>query len=330
MTTKRKITTIALVALAFAVSLTLGLMANRSADAKTNKMTAASAAALGTQFFYQGVQVYALGANNNTLYLLNGSTFNRVGAIAPVAGTLAECDFRALNNQLYCVDDRSNIYLVNPANAQATLVAALNPPLNSGTQIDADFNPQADAIRYIGNNDLNYAIVKDANGNFNTVAVQTPVAFVAGDVNAGVNPNIVGGAYSQNQPNRPLTLYFAIDSSLDKMLTIAAKNAAGSSQTGGGGLQTVGTIYDQAGSVDITPDSGYDIATYPQFGNLDVGWIATGNPGAVKITTFFNVQIPNNLPLGQQQNVGGTSLAVTFSDGQTAVGDIFIGIVGQN
>jgi hypothetical protein len=331
MTTKRKITTIALVALAFAV--TLGLLVNRSADAKINNTTAAAAAGLSAQqFFYNGVGVYALGANNNTLYLLNVSTatFNRVGAIAPVNGTVAECDFRPLNSQLYCVTDNGNSYLVNPANAQATLVGTLSPSINSGTALLYDFNPMADAIRYIGANNLNYAVVKDANGNFNTVAVQTPVAFAAGDINQGNDPNLVAGAYSQNQPNRPVTLFYAIDSNANNIVTIANKNATGSSNTGGGSLQTVGKLYDQNGLVILGANSGYDIATYPNLGFLDIGWILSGGvSGGPKITTFFNVQINPNLPIGQVQNVGGTSLAVTASDGNVSFGDIMITPPGQ-
>lgn len=319
MTKKRKITTITLTLLAFAISLTLGLMGNRSAHAKT---TAGISAAASAQFFYQGVQVYALGANNNTLYQLNGSTFNRIGAIGPVNGTVAECDFRTATNVLYCVTDTSNIYTVNPANAQAQQIGTLSPALNSGTQILVDINPMADAFRYIGNNDLNYAITKNANGVFNTIAVQTAVAFAAGDVNAGKNPNLVAGAYTQNQNNRPLTLFYAWDSNLNQAITIANKTATGSSNTGGGQLQTVGTLFDQSGAVDITPNSGFDVSTFPQFGNLDVGWLITDN----KLTTFFTVQIPSNLTLGTLQNVGGTSMAITASDGNRSYSDIMVSI----
>lgn len=316
----RKITTITLSALVFAVSLTFGLMGNRSAHAKTNMNL--STTNLSAQFFYQGVQVYALGANNNTIYQLSGSTFNRIGAIGPVTGTVAECDFRAANNQLYCITTTNNIYTVNPANGQATQIGTLSPALNSGTTLLVDFNAMADAIRYIGSNDLNYAVVKNANGVVNTVAVQTPVAFVSGDVNQGANPNLVAGAYDYNQPNQPFTTFYAFDSNLDKLITIATRTATGSSNTGGGQLQTVGTLFDQSGAVDITPNSGFDISTFPQFGNLNVGWLLTDR----KLTTFFSVQVPMTLPLGQQQNVGGQSMAVTASDGNTSYSDIMVSI----
>jgi hypothetical protein len=326
MNMKKKATILTFITLAFAVSLTAGLIGKHSASAKTgvnsSTVTVPSTAGLGAQFFYAGVQVYALGASNNTLYLLSGSTFNRVGAISPVNGTVAECDFRPLNNQILCVTNTSNIYTVNPDNARATFVGALTPAINSGVGLLLDFNPMADAIRYIGSNDLNYAIVKNSAGNFNTVAVQTPVAFAVGDVSAGANPNLVAGAYDNNLPGLATTTFFAWDASLNKLVTIADRLANGSSNTAGGRLQTIGTLFDQNGQVDITPNAGFDITTFPQAGNLNVGWLITNG----KLTTFFSVQVPNTIPLGQQQNIGGISQAVTASDGNNQYSDIMVTI----
>ena len=133
MTMKKKLAVVTFITLAFVFSSTSGLMGNHAVNAKTNvnpsTATAPSTASLSAQFFYAGVQVYALGANNNSLYLLSGSRFNRVGAISPVNGTIAECDFRPLNNQLICVTNTSNVYTVNPANASATFVGALSPAI---------------------------------------------------------------------------------------------------------------------------------------------------------------------------------------------------------
>jgi Domain of unknown function (DUF4394) len=326
MTIKKKLIALTFIMLAFAVSLTSGLIGKHSASAKTSvnssTMIVPSTASLGAQFFYPGVQVYALGATNNTLYLLSGSTFNRVGAISPVNGTVAECDFRPLNNQLLCVTNTSNIYTVNPDNARATFVGTLTPAINSGVGLLLDFNPMADAIRHIGSNDLNYAIVKNSAGNFNTVAVQTRVAFAAGDVSAGVNPNLVAGAYDNNLSGLATTTFFAWDASLDKLVTIADRVASGSSNTAGGKLQTIGALFDQNGKVDITPTAGFDITTFPQAGNLNVGWLITNR----KLTTFFSVQVPNTIPLGQQQNLGGISQAVTASDGNNQYSDVMVTI----
>ncbi|HEY7184838.1 MAG TPA: DUF4394 domain-containing protein, partial [Blastocatellia bacterium] len=218
------------------------------------------------------------------------------------------------------VTDTGGFYTVNLANAQATQVATLAP--NNNTSQMLDINPMADAFRWIGTNELNYAITKGANGVFNNVAVQTPVAYIQGDPNAGVNPNVVGGAYDNNQNGLATTTFYFVDSATNQVGTINDRTAAGSSNTGGGRLQTVGALFDQRGRVSITPNSGFDIATFPRLGNLNVGWLVTDG----KLTTVYTVQIPNSIPVGSIVNLGGTSQPLVGSDGQTQFSDVMIPI----
>jgi hypothetical protein len=322
--TMKKISTGTFITLALATSLTLGLMSIHSAKAKTNLniITTSVPSAISLSAQISGVTAYFIGAGNNALYVLrSGSTIaNRVGVIGPVNGTVREGDFRTATNQLYVVTDSGNFYTVNLANAQATNVATLSP--NNNTSQMLDINPMADAFRWIGTNELNYAIVKNANGVFNTVAVQTPVAYIQGDPNAVVNPNIVGGAYDNNQNGLATTTFYFVDSATNQFGTINDRTAAGSSNTGGGRLQTVGALFDQQGRVNITPNSGFDIATFPQLGNLNVGWLVTDG----KLTTVFTVQIPNTIPVGSVINLGGSSQPLVGSDGQTRFSDVMIPI----
>jgi len=322
--TIKKISTGTFITLAIATSLTYSLMRIHSAKAKTNLNTITAPAPSAVTFSAQisGITAYFIGAGNNTLYVLRpGSTIaNRVGVIGPVNGIVREGDFRTATNQLYVVTDSGNFYTVNLANAQATQVATLSP--NNNTSQMLDINPMADAFRWIGTNELNYAIVKNANGVFNTVAVQTPVAYIQGDPNAVVNPNIVGGAYDNNQNGQATTTYYFADSATNQFGTINDRTAAGSSNTGGGRLQTVGALFDQQGRVNITPNSGFDIATFPQLGNLNVGWLVTDG----KLTTVFTTQIPNTIPVGSSVNLGGFSQPLVGSDGQTRFSDVMIPI----
>jgi hypothetical protein len=322
--TMKKLSTGTFITLALATSLTFGLMSIHSAKAKTNLNTITtsvpSAVSLSAQI--SGVTAYFIGAGNNALYVLRpGSAIaNRVGVIGPVNGTVREGDFRTATNQLYVVTDRGNFYTVNLANAQATQMATLSP--NNNTSQMLDINPMADAFRWIGTDELNYAIVKNANGVFNTVAVQTQVAYIQGDPNAVVNPNIVGGAYDNNQNGLATTTFYFVDSATNQFGTINDRTAAGSSNTGGGRLQTVGALFDQQGRVNITPNSGFDIATFPQLGNLNVGWLVTDG----KLTTVFTTQIPNTIPVGAIINLGGSSQPLVGSDGQTQFSDVMIPI----
>jgi dipeptidyl aminopeptidase/acylaminoacyl peptidase len=312
------------ITLAFAASLTLGLTSIHSAKAKTNlnSVTTSAAPAASASAQVPRVTSYFIGAGNNALYVLTpGSTIaNRVGVIGPVDGTVTEGDFRTATNQLYVVTDTGNFYTVNLANAQATQVATLTP--NNNTSQMLDINPMADAFRWIGTNELNYAITKGANGVFNTVAVQTPVAYIQGDPNAGVNPNIVGGAYDNNQNGLATTTFYFVDSATNQVGTINDRTAAGSSNTGGGRLQTVGALFDQNGRVNITPNSGFDIATFPRLGNLNIGWLVTDG----KLTTVYTVQIPSSIPVGSIVNLGGMSQPLVGSDGQRRFSDVMIPI----
>jgi hypothetical protein len=314
MNMKKKLTILTLLALAFAVSMTFGLMGNHSADAKTNLNSSSLSAQIS------GVQVFALGANNNTLYSLSGSTFNRIGAISPVNGTVRECDFRTANNQLMCVTNTGNFYTVNPANASATLVATLSPN-NPNSQL-LDINPVLDAFRWVGTDELNLAIVRNAAGVFNTVATQTSFAYVAQDVNAGVNPNLVAGGYDNNQNGLATTTFFIFDSGTNQAVTIADRNATGSSNTGGGQLVTIGSVFDQNGRVTITPNSGFDIATFPRLGNLNAGFLLTTG----KLSLLFTAQVPNIVTPGQTQNLGAISQGVVGSDGNNQWADVMIPI----
>jgi dipeptidyl aminopeptidase/acylaminoacyl peptidase len=320
----KKLTTGTFITLALAASLTFGLMSIHSAKAKTNPntITASAPSTVSLSAQITGVTVYFIGAGNNTLYVLRSgsTTANRVGVIGPVNGTVTEGDFRTANNQLYVVTDRGNFYTVNLTNARATQVATLSP--NNNTSRMLDINPMADAFRWIGTNELNYAIAKGANGVFNTVVVQTPVAYIQGDRNAGVNPNIVGGAYDNNQNGLATTTFYFVDSATNRFGTINDRTAAGSSNTGGGRFQTVGALFDQNGRVNITQNSGLDIATFPRLGNLNVGWLVTDG----KLTTVITVQIPNTIPVGSTVNLGGTSQPLVGSDGQTQFSDVMVPI----
>jgi hypothetical protein len=320
--TKKKLTTLTLIALALAVSLTFGLMGNHSAKAKTSLNSSIAAASSAASFSAQltGVPVFALGAGNNRLYSLSGGTFNVIGTISPVNGTVTGCDFQTSTNVLYCVTNTGNFYTVNTANANASLVATLNP--NNPTSVNIDINPMANAFRWVGLDESNYAIAPNANGVFNTVVVQTPFAYVGNDANAGANPNLVCGAYDNNQVGRATTSYFTFDSGTNMAVTIANRTANGSSATAGGQLVSIGGVFDQAGRVTITPNCGFDIATFDNQGDFNWGYLLTTG----KLTLLATVQVPNIVTPGRIQNLGGSSLNVAGNDGNNQWADVMVPI----
>jgi hypothetical protein len=198
------------------------------------------------------------------------------------------------------LSDGGQLYTINfnVAPPTATLVSSLNTPrFPSGFQSLMDFNPVVDAIRLIGGDTLNYAVVKGANGILNTTAVQTSLTYAVGDVNAGKTPKVIGGAYNNNVAGATTTIFYAMDHDLDTLVTIADKTATGSSNTGGGRLQTIGRLVDSAGNqITVNALADIDIVTLNGVNFL---------VGASRDITFqisLN-QINPNLPLGTTQNV---------------------------
>jgi uncharacterized protein DUF4394 len=246
--------------------------------------------------------IWAL-TTDQSLYLLRpGATqYARMGRIATNGDNIIEIDFRPANNRLYAVSDTGNLYIVNLASTNfgaTTLVSTASPRLTTGFGgAVMDFNPVIDAIRYIGQNDQNLAVVKDANGNLNTTAVQTKLAYVAGDRNAGQDPEITAGAYTNNVAGATTTLFYMIDHDKDTLVTIQDKNATGSSNTGGGRLQTIGPFVDNAGNrFNMSPLTTMDIVT--------IGGVNTIIGQTTRLLFTINVnQINQNLAVGASQNI---------------------------
>ena len=286
-----------LLALAFAAISAFVPMGRHSVSAAA--VSSASATAQTTTM--PPVFIFAL-TTDNTLYVLTpGSTvYQSLGRVAGIAGfDLIGIDFRPADKKLYALSDGGSLYTINfnVSPPTATLVSALTPRFPSGFQSLMDFNPVVDAIRLIGGDTLNYAVVKGANGILNTTAVQTSLTYAAGDVNAGKTPKVTGGAYNNNVAGATATLFYAMDYDLDTLVTIADKTATGSSNTGGGKLQTIGPLVDVAGNkITVNALNDIDIITLNGVNFL------IGASRDITYQISLN-QINPNLPLGTTQNV---------------------------
>ncbi len=302
--------------LALAASLAYGLMSGRPASAKSayspstiSAAPAASSSAMSAaaQVMMPRTAIYALDTDNTLFVLWPGTTsFVRLARVpdGQVVGNLIGVDFRVSdgnNNRLYAETDRGRLYTIGltPATlGQATLVSTLTPTFPSGYQSLMDFNPVIDAIRFIGSDALNYAVVKDANGILNTTAVQTSLTYNPNDVNKGVSPKVSAGSYNNNFIGATATIFYAIDYNLDSLVTIDPATAGGSSATGGGVLRTIGKLVTPTGApVNTSPTTDIDIYTLRNGANRLVG--VTGR-------TFFTVdlaQVTGPAALGTQKNI---------------------------
>jgi hypothetical protein len=255
----------------------------------------------------RGVPIYAL-TSDNAIYALRAGAgqYVRLGRVnTPDGGNLIGIDFRPADNtptKLYGLTDLGTIYNIDVSTnrfGQLTQVSRMNPRFTGGFGNITDFNPVANALRVTGTNDQNLAVVNSANGaNLGTVAVQTKFAYAAGDVNAGKDPELSGGAYTNNVAGAATTLFYVVDHDLDTLVTIADKTATGSSNTGGGQLQTIGSFVDQNGNrLNMSPTTDWDIYTDRSGINYLVGQTTR---------LLFSIdlsQINQNLPLGQTQRI---------------------------
>ncbi|HEV2667183.1 MAG TPA: DUF4394 domain-containing protein [Blastocatellia bacterium] len=315
--TKKPIIKLTFITLAFAASLTFGLMGRHSANAKSglnlsnasisssSVMNASSQdtalAAQSSGIIMPKTSIYALNANNVIFVLPPGATsFSRLGRVTTANGNLIGIDFRVADGLLYAVTDTGSIYTIGLTSSRlgaATLVSNLTPRFAGGFQSLMDFNPVLNATRLIGTNDQNFAVV-NSGGNLNATAPQTAISYMAGDVNAGVDPNIAAGSYTNNFVGATTTLFYGIDYDLDTFVTIQPATPGGSSATGGGKLQTIGRLVTPAGDlINVAPTADIDIYSDGSGGNSLIG---------VSGRTLFTIdlsQIDPNQALGTTRNV---------------------------
>jgi trimeric autotransporter adhesin len=193
-------------------------------------------------------------------------------------------DFRPATGQLYALTTANRIYIINPANGAATQVGtAPIAPAVSGQSFGLDFNPTVDRIRTTSDADQTTRINPNNGARADVAPPDGPLAYAAGDPNAGQNPNIVGSAYTSNFAGATTTTLYNIDSNLNALVTQGT--AVGVTPVVGpntGQLFTVGPL-----GVDTTDMVGFDIApaTNSAFASLTTAGSRSSNLYAINLTT---------------------------------------------
>ncbi len=210
---------------------------------KLGFMALAASALLGASGA-QAATIYGVDENNNlvTFDSSSPSSFSSSTRITGLNNSILAIDFRPLNGALYGLGADKTVYTIDTATGIATAVGgALGL---SGAEFAFDFNPTIDRLRIVGNSNENY--VFDPNSGALTTA--TPVAYAAGDVNAGLDADVTGGAYTSSTFGAAgsTTQLYGIDTARD-VLVRQANNT--------GVLQTVG-----ATGVDLGSRTSFDIA----------------------------------------------------------------------
>jgi len=265
--------------------------------ASSAAMMAGSAASAEVVYGVTDTQTLVSFNSGNPMNILSGVALSGLQQNELVRGI----DFRPATGQLFAMGSFNNLYTVNISTGAATVVGAGNfsPSLN-GSSFGFDFNPVIDRIRIVS--DANQNMVGNPNDGTTTTTGVIPVFYTAGDANEGVDPNIVGSAYTNSFSGAVSTQLYGIDTGLDVLVTQA--NSAGT-------LVTVGSL-----GTDLGDTLSFDISGLTGVGYLSV-MDATNS-----ISTFWTIDLSTGAA-SMIGDIGGgavvTAISVIPAPGAVAV-----------
>ncbi|GAA4006156.1 DUF4394 domain-containing protein [Deinococcus rubellus] len=204
------------------------------------------------------------------VYGLTGSGRLAVFGLGNPAASLTTRDVTGLGDErLTDIDSNTNggaltglsasgkLYTIDPASGAATftVVAAAT---GVGTPEVIDFNPAAQRLRVLSAGDMNYRLTPATTAaTAGAVTADGQLMYLAGDANAGKNPNLVAAAYTNSfknfKPEATATTLYSVDADLDilvKHTSTVLPAPAGNFST----LNTVGPL-----GIDATANTGFDI-----------------------------------------------------------------------
>jgi len=205
-----------------------------------------------------GRSVFGIDASNNLIRFgaQSPNVVTRRNAITGLQNgeAIVGIDFRPIDKMLYALGSTSRVYIIDTLTAAATQVnaAAFTPSL-LGASYGFDFNPVPDRIRVHSDADQDLRLHPVTGA---VAAIDSVLAYNAGDANAGANPNITGTGYTNSIAGATTTLLYAIDSNSDILVMLPAPN--------NGKLMTVGSLGVNTSELvgfDITGDTGIAYAT---------------------------------------------------------------------
>lgn len=242
-------------------------------------ITPSSARGAGGTDVISGEVLIGLTANNELVTFESGKR-NQTTSVVPITGlvggeTVVGIDFRpsdtGLNGtndigKLYAVTTASRLYIVDPATGAATMPVMLSIPLD-GTAFGFGFNPAADRLRIHSNTNQNLRI----NVETGLTILDGTLAYTAGDVNAGKDPDLTASGYTNNDANPATgTELYAIDAAQDVLIEFGPVVGT-TSGPNSGKLVTVGALGVDAGFL-----AGFDISNATGTAYAVLGTSASG------------------------------------------------------
>lgn len=179
--------------------------------------------------------MYGIGDTSNVLFLFTSGPPVTIVSFSYFSGLANDDIVRAIavhpvSGKLYAIGSAGILYTINPFTGAASVIGAPGVAMTSDT-MDLAFDRTTGLLRLVNSAGQNIAI-NPANGAL--VSTDTAFAFSAGDVNAGVTPQISGADYGAQ------TLY-AIDAARDALVTIGSQSGLPIPPSSGQ-LMTIGSL----------------------------------------------------------------------------------------
>lgn len=215
----------------------------------------------------RGETIYGLTEGNQLLTFAAGKS-NQTSSSVTITGLAAgeevvAIDFRPSDTgtngvsdigKLYALTDANRLYIIDTATGAATSPVTLSTAL-VGTSFGIGFNPTVDRLRIHSDANQNLRV----NVETGATTVDGALAFTAGDVNFGKNPDVTATGYTNNDAVTSTgTELYAIDVAQDILVEFGPASALGVVPATGpnsGQLLTVGTLGVDAGLL-----AGFDIS----------------------------------------------------------------------
>jgi hypothetical protein len=134
-----------------------------------------------------------------------------------IAGeTLIGIDYRPADGLLYGLGDTNRIYRIDDTTGAAAPVGTGFTTSIAGNLFGVDFNPVSDRLRIVNDDsDLNLRVDPDSGG---IVTTDTPLSYAGGDVNFGVDPQVMACAYTNNVAGALTTTLYGIDTGTNALV----------------------------------------------------------------------------------------------------------------
>lgn len=272
-----------------------------------------------------GQLVWALASNNNLVSFASGlpGTIRNLVSVSGVAAgqTLVGMDFRPATSELYALgynpmNGEGRLYTLNLTTGAATAIGAAPFVLKTGMgKVSVDFNPTVDRIRVTGSDNSNYRLHPVTGA---VAATDGNLAFAAADVNAGRDPSVGAGAYTNSFNGATMTTLYNYDDSLNVLTTQIPPN--------NGTLNTVG-----ASGIMVNlaaPSADMDIF-YNPFSMINQAYLSA-NTGTSANDDFYTLDLSTGAAtlVGRIGNgIAINDIAVVVQQPESACGSKTIGCI---